>query len=194
MDSHHEIHFFVNGIRHSTDRHELPAEEILRIAGFSTDQYKLVRAEKPDTEVPPDALVHIHEGEKFLALKKQNEFTDITGMPDIERFVTERLGLKTEHVKGANGENVVIKDVVVPAGSLTGKRCDLALPHTSSVPFNPLPYFHTRPALVANGSANGTQTGQVSAEWQYWSRKWTSPPRTPEDVWAWVLTALTQAA
>jgi hypothetical protein len=187
----HEIHFFVNGVRHSTDRHELLAEEILRIAGFNSEHYKLVRTDKPDTEIAPGELVHLHDEEKFLALKKSNEFSDIGGMSDLEQYFSERLGFTTEHVSGTNGDNVVIKSVVVPGGILVGKTCDIAIASTKSVPFNPLPYFHTRPALVANG--NGTAAGQISSDWQYWSRKWDSPPRTPEEVWAWLLTALTQA-
>ncbi len=190
----HEIHFFINGIRHSTDHHELPAEEILRIGGFSSAEYKLVRVDKPDAELPPGTPVHIHEGEKFLALKKKNEFSDIGGMADIERFAAEKLGLTTKHVKGSNGENLILKNVVVPGGRLAGKSCDVAIAITNSVPFNPLPYFHTRPSLVDNGPANGTSAGKISPDWQYWSRRWSAPPRSPEDVWAWVLTALTQAA
>jgi hypothetical protein len=194
MHDHHAICFFVNGVEHSTDQHELLAEEILRIGGFKAEEYKLVTAEKPDSELVPGTLVHIHEGERFLALKKKNEFSDIGGMPEIERFVTENLGLAVDHVHGNNGENLVIKNVVVPGGPLAGKTCDVAILVTNSVPFNPMPYFHTRPALVDYGPVNGTQPGQISAEWQYWSRKWITPPHLPEDVWAWVLTALTQAA
>jgi hypothetical protein len=114
-------------------------------------------------------------------------------MTDLEIFAAKKLGLATEHVKGTNGDNLVIKTVSISGGRLTGRSCDIALAVTNSVPFNPLPYFHTRPARVENGKTNGTSAGQTSPDWQYWSRKWTSPPRSPEDVWAWVLTALTQA-
>lgn len=190
----HEISFFVNGVKHTTHEHELSAEQILQVAGFSADEYKLVTAKEPDKELQPGTLVEIENGEKFLALKKVNQFTDIAGMSDIERFVSERLGLKTEYLKGNNGDNLIIRDFVVPAGKLEGKQCDIALACTSSVPFIPHPYFHIRPALAGDGHANGTQGGKITSEWQYWSRKWPAPPKGPEDIWAWILTALTQAA
>jgi len=194
MHGHHLIHFFVNNVRHETERNELRGEEILQIGGFTSTEYKLVRKDQPDVEIPPDAEVHLHDGDHFLALKKQNPFSDLGGMADIGRFIADKLGLETEQVSGANGNNLVIKNAVVPSGRLAGRTCDVAIAVTNSQPFNPPPYFHTRPPLVDNGPANGTQAGQISPEWQYWSRKWTSPPRSPEDVWAWILTALTQAA
>jgi hypothetical protein len=190
----HEIHFFVNGVKHITHEHELLPEEILRIGGFTSSEYKLVKADAPSVELVPGVPVHMENGEKFLALKKANQFSDINGMSEIEQFVVEKLCLKSEHIQGSNGDNLVVKDFVVPAGSLAGKTCDIALACTSSAPFNPHPYFHIRPALVSNGPANGTQPGQITTDWQYWSRKWLTPPKSPEDVWAWVLTALTEAA
>ena len=189
-----EFHFFLNGVNHTSHHQEITPEEILRIGGFAPDEYKLVRVKKPDEELLPGVPVRIENGEKFLALKKSNPFSDITGMADIEQFIVERLALKVEYVKGGNGDNLVMKDFEIPAGSLAGKKCDLALPCTNSVPFNPHAYFHTRPALVPNDSVHGTQAGKVSPDWQYWSRQWSKPPRGPEEVWAWILTALTDAA
>lgn len=190
----HEFHIFINGVERTTHEHELLPEEILRIGGFTSSEYKLMKVNAPNVELVPGTSVQMEDGEKFLALKKSNPFSDINGIPEIEKFIIEKLGLKSEHIQGSNGENLVAKDFVVPAGCLAGKICDIAIACTNSAPFNPHPYFHVRPALVSNGSANGTQAGQITADWQYWSRRWVTPPKSPEEVWAWVLTALTEAA
>lgn len=189
----HEVHFFLNGVRHTTHEHQLPPEEILRIGGFSSEDYKLVTADKPNEELVPGVPVPIKDGEKFLALKKTNQFSDIATMRDIERFIVDSLELKTEYIKGGNGDNLAIKDFVIPSGTLAGTKCDIAIACTGSVPFNPHPYFHVRPELVPTGQS-GTQAGKITSEWQYWSRQWLKPPRAPEDMWAWVLTALIEAA
>ena len=76
---------------------------------------------------------------------KLPQFTDIAGTSEIEQFVSGRLGLKTEYVKGNNGDNLVIKEFVIPGGKLDGKKCDIALACTTSVPYIPHPYFHVRP-------------------------------------------------
>jgi hypothetical protein len=190
----HELHFFLNGVKHTTNEHQLVPEQILQIGGFTSEEYKLVKAHKPNEELVPGVPVEIENGEKFLALKKTNQFSDLKEMSEIEIFVTDKLGLKTENITGSNGVNLVIKDVLIPSGSLSGKLCDVAIAATNSIPFTPHSYFHIRPALVANGPANGTQAGQITPEWQYWSRKWPTPPKRPEDMWAWILTALIEAA
>lgn len=187
-----ETVYLVNGVRYRTTEHQMLPEDILRIAGYNQEDYVLVRAKNPDKPLPLGKPEHIENGESFLALKKTNPVSAISGMADIERFVVEKLDLKVEYVKGANGDNLVIHEVTVPGGALEGKKCDVALLCTSSVPFNPHPSFHTRPALVP-ASTNGTSAGQISPEWQYWSRKWLTAPLSPEHVWAWILTALTQA-
>ncbi len=111
---------------------------------------------------------------------------------DLEAFFAEKLGFKTGYVKGNNGDYLVVRDVVILAGPLAGKICDIALQCNASLPFMPHPAFHTKPALVAMGT-NGTQAGQITSEWQYWSRQWPKLPLSAEEVWSWILTALTQA-
>ena len=189
----HQIRYFVNNIQYKTHNHELSAEEILRAAGFASADYSLVLESNPSQPLLPDSMVRIHEGERFLALRKTNTVSEISGMKDIESFFSEKLGLRVDYQKGNNGENLVVHDVTILAGPLAGKTCDIALQCTDSNPFMPHPAFHTKPALAAVGT-NGTQGGQISPEWQYWSRQWPKPPQSADEVWSWVLTALTQAS
>jgi hypothetical protein len=188
----HQIHYYVNNIHYKTHDHELSAEMILRLAGFSSADYTLVQEANPSQPIPPESMVRIHEGEHFLALRKTNPVSEISGMKDIESFFTEKLGLSVDYLKGNNGDNLVVHNVAIPAGPLAGKVCDIALQCTDSNPFLPHPAFHTKPPLAATGT-NGTQAGQITPEWQYWSRQWPKPPLSADEVWAWVLTALTQA-
>lgn len=191
-DHGHQLRFYVNNIEHRTKDRSLSAEEILRKAGFATEDYTLVRETNPGEVIPPEKVVQIQEGERFLALRKTNTVSEISGMKDIEAFFSEKLGLKVDYLKGNNGDNLVVHDVPISAGALAGKTCDIALQCNQSVPFMPHPAFHTRPALDTAGT-NGTQAGHISPEWQYWSRQWPKPPLSAEEVWAWILTALTKA-
>jgi hypothetical protein len=188
----HKIRFFVNNIEYKTHNHELSAEAILRIAGFTSADYTLVLESNPSQPLPPEGMIHLHDGERFLALRKTNPVSEISGMKDIESFFAEKLGLKVDYLKGNNGDNLVAHDVTIPAGPFAGKVCDIALQCTDSIPFLPHPAFHTKPALAAAGT-NSTQAGQITGEWQYWSRRWPKPPVSADEVWAWVLTTLTQA-
>lgn len=192
-DHGHPLRFFINNIEHRTKDHSLSAEEILRIAGFTSEDYTLVLEANPGEAIPLDMIVELHEGERFLALRKTNTVSEISGMKDIEAFFSEKLGLRVDYLKGNNGDNLVIHDVTIPAGALTGKVCDIALQCTDSLPFMPRPAFHTKPPLAAAGT-NGTQAGQITPEWQYWSRQWPKAPLSADEIWAWVLTALTQAS
>jgi hypothetical protein len=186
------IRFFVNNIEHKTPEHELSAEAILRIAGFTSADYTLVQEANPSQALPPESMVQIHDGERFLALRKTNPVSEISGMKDIESFFSEKLGFRVDYLKGNNGDNLVVHDVTIPAGVFAGKICDIALQCNESIPFMPHPAFHTKPALAAV-STNGTQAGRITPEWQYWSRQWPKPPLSADEVWAWILTALTQA-
>jgi len=190
-DHGHQISFFVNNIKHKTKDHSLSAEAILRIAGFTSEDYTLVRETNPSEAIPPEGIVELHEGDRFLALRKTNTVSEISGMKDIESFFSEKLGLRVDYLKGNNGENLVVHDVAIPAGALAGKVCDIALQCTESVPFMPHPAFHTKPALVP--PQQGVQEGKITPDWQYWSRQWPKPPLSAEEVWSWILTALTQA-
>jgi len=191
-DHGHQISFFVNNIKHKTREKELSAEAILRLAGFESADYTLVRETAPSNPIPPESIVPIHEGERFLALRKTNTVSEISGMKDLESFFSEKLGLRVDYLKGNNGDNLVIHNFAIQAGPLAGKVCDIALQCTDSNPFMPHPAFHTKPALAAVGT-NGTQDGRIGSGWQYWSRQWPKAPLSADEVWAWVLTALTQA-
>jgi hypothetical protein len=188
----HAIHFVVNNITHETQNHTLRAEEILRIAGFTSADYTLVREAAPGEALPPESEVHLRDGERFLALRKTNTVSELGGIKDLEAFFSEKLGLRTDYVKGNNGDNLVVHDVEILVGPLAGRVCDIALQSNASTPFMPHPAFHTRPTLVAMGT-NGTQAGRITSDWQYWSRQWPKPPLSAEEVWSWILTALTQA-
>jgi hypothetical protein len=188
----HQIRFYVNNIEHRTKDRSLSAEEILRIAGFPSEDYTLVLETNPGEVIPLEKVVQLHDGERFLALRKTSTVSEISGMKEIEAFFSEKLALRVDYLKGNNGDNLVVHDVMIPAGVLAGKTCDIALKCNESRPFMPHPAFHTRPPLAIAGP-NGTQAGQISPEWQYWSRQWPKPPLSAEEVWAWILTALTKA-
>jgi hypothetical protein len=186
------ITILINGIAHQTREHTLTVSQVLALAGFTTEDYTLVRKEAPSVALPVDEVLHLKDGNEFLALRKTNPVSELSNMRDLELFFSERLGRMIEYVDGGNGKNLIIHDVLIPVGPLAGKVCDIGIQYTDSTPFNPFPAFHTRPALVAVNT-NSTQAGRISAEWQYWSRQWTKPPLSPDEVWAWILTALTQA-
>lgn len=188
----HTISISINGIAYKTQENKLTTAEILALAGFTPEDYTLVRKEKPSEALPLDQPIHLKDGDEFLALRKTNTVSEIGGMKDLESFFSERLGVAVDYLKGGNGENLIIHDVEIPAGPLVGKVCDIGIQCTVSSPFNPHPAFHTRPPLVPFGT-NATQAGKISVDWQYWSRQWPKPPLSAEEVWAWVLTALTKA-
>lgn len=77
-----------------------------------------------------------------------------------------------ERVTGADGASyTVVRDYRIPAGSLAGRVCDIALGRVATVPFVMPPVIHTRPALVPMDMGRyRTQQSPVGAEWQYWSR------------------------
>jgi hypothetical protein len=101
-----------------------------------------------------------------LLLNRQLSGSFLAEGRDLEVFFSERLGFTVDYVKGTNGDNLVVHDVVNPAGPLAGQVCDIALQSNGSIPFMPHPAFHTKPAVVAMGTTNGT-TRQITAEWQY---------------------------
>jgi hypothetical protein len=102
------------------------------------------------------------------------------------------LGFTVETAHDASGHPyIVIRDFTIPAGSLAGRTCDVALARCQSVPYVMAPAIHTRPALVPmdmNGPLR-TQASPLGDGWQYWSRRFDRPP-TPQRVWAHILTVL----
>jgi len=189
----HKISIRINGIEHRTSDHKQTVAQVLALGGFTVEDYTLVSKDEPSVPLPPEEILHLKDGDEFLALRKTNPVSEIGGMQDLERFFVEELGRRVEYLKGANGDNLIIHDVEIPAGPLAGKVCDIGIQCTDSRPFALFPAFHTRPQLVSMGQENATHPGKIAPEWQYWSRQWQKPPLSPGEVWAWVLTALTKA-
>lgn len=81
-----------------------------------------------------------------------------------------------------------VSNVEVPAGSLRGQRCDIAIQRINTVPYTVPAAIHTRPPLVpmSPGEPLGTQQSSLGPDWQYWSRRYDRPP-TAQGIWAHVL-------
>ena len=104
------------------------------------------------------------------------------------------LGYTVEAAQDAGGAPyIVVRNVTIPAGSLAGRVCDIALARCQTVPYVCPPALHTKPALVPMDTVGPlkTQASQLGADWQYWSRRFDRPP-TPQRIWTHVLTVLTE--
>ena len=86
---------------------------------------------------------------------------------------------------------IVVRDYELPNGALQGKRCDIAIQRTTTVPYVPPPAIHTRPRLVPMDMNEPlkTQESKIGPDWQYWSRIFDHRP-TPKILWAHILTVL----
>lgn len=108
---------------------------------------------------------------------------------DLEAHL-QAIGHTVETLNGADGNPyIVVRGYRIPAGSLTGKICDLAIQRTPSVPYVMPPAIHTRPALVEMSMTNHlrTQPSPIGSDWQYWSRTLRGQP-TPARVVAHIAT------
>lgn len=104
------------------------------------------------------------------------------------------LGYAVETTQDSNGAPyMVVRAVTIPAGSLTGRVCDIALALCQTVPYVCPPAIHTRPALVPMDTVGPlkTQASNLGTDWQYWSRRFDRSP-SPRRVWAHVLTVLSE--
>lgn len=80
------------------------------------------------------------------------------------------IGHTVERQTGGDGNAyIIVRDYIIPTGSLTGTVCDVAIQWTTTVPYVMPPAVHTRPALIPMGTRN-TQASGIGPEWQYWSR------------------------
>lgn len=110
---------------------------------------------------------------------------------DFEEYL-RGLGMTAEPMQGADGADyTVVRSVELPAGSLRGRVCDIAIKRETAVPYVPPPAVHTRPALVPmnTGEPLGTQPSGIGPDWQYWSRRFDRTP-TPQSLWIHILTVL----
>lgn len=94
----------------------------------------------------------------------------------------QALGWRIEQRTVGSQTFIVVHDYVIPAGTLTGRLCDIALERTTAVPYVAPPAIHTHPALVAmNVNAFHTHPSALGADWQYWSRLLRKQP-TPQNI------------
>ncbi len=113
---------------------------------------------------------------------------------DLESYLSASLRLTVERITGADGQSyTMVRDFVIPRGSLRDRRCDVALLRVETVPYNVPAAIHTRPALVpmSSGAPLATQASGIGPDWQYWSRRFDRQP-TPQAIWAHVVTVLTE--
>jgi hypothetical protein len=104
------------------------------------------------------------------------------------------LGLTVETVQDPSGHPyIVVRNFVIPCGSLAERSCDVALARCRTIPYVVPPAIHTRPALVRMdmGGPLKTQASALGPDWQYWSRRFDRVP-TPQAVWTHVLTIFSQ--
>jgi hypothetical protein len=107
---------------------------------------------------------------------------------DLEAHLTVS-GHQWEHLVAPDNQMyLIIKYIVVPGGSLDGKRCDVGVLRTTEDPWLPQAALHVRPPLVPMGQHN-TQASPLGADWQYWSRRFDRVP-SPRAFLAHVLTCL----
>lgn len=102
------------------------------------------------------------------------------------------LGLTVEVISGVDGQPYsVVRDVELPNGALSGRRCDIAIQRTATVPYLPPAAIHTRPHLVPMDPSEPLKTmgSGIGPDWQYWSRRYDHRP-TPRHLWAHILTVL----
>lgn len=110
---------------------------------------------------------------------------------DIESYLGQ-LGLTTEYIVGEDDKRyLVVTKYPLPAGSLAGRVCDIAIECVESVPYVPPAAIHTRPHLVPMVMRDPlkTQASGIGSEWQYWSRRYDHRP-TPMALWAHIVTVL----
>ena len=110
---------------------------------------------------------------------------------EFETHVREK-GYAVEVISGTDGNPYsVVRDVELPTGALSGRRCDIAIQRNTMVPYVPPPAIHTRPHLVPMVMEEPlkTQKSGIGPDWQYWSRRYDHRP-TPRNLWAHILTVL----
>ena len=110
---------------------------------------------------------------------------------DFEKYLRS-LDLCVEVLTGDDNQRyTVVRDYELSSGALQGKRCDIAIQRTESIPYVPPPAVHTRPQLVPMVMEEPLKTQQsgIGPDWQYWSRIFEHRP-TPRNLWAHILTVL----
>ena len=102
------------------------------------------------------------------------------------------LGWKLEQRVISPQTFIIIRDYVVPAGSLVGRICDIAIERTSAVPYVAPAAIHTRPALVPMDTGSlRTMQSPLGPDWQYWSRLVRGQP-TPQRMVAHIATIFSE--
>ena len=110
---------------------------------------------------------------------------------DFDAYV-RGLGLTVEVMTGDDRQQYsVARDFELPTGALRGRRCDIAILRSATVPYVPPAAIHTRPHLVPMDGSKPLKTmaSGIGADWQYWSRRYDHRP-TPKGLWAHILTVL----
>lgn len=100
------------------------------------------------------------------------------------------LGWKIEYSQVGTQRFIIVRDYVIPTGTLAGTSCDVAIERTTTIPYVSPPAIHTRPALIPLGTCN-TMQSILGPEWQYWSRVVRVPP-TPQKIVAHIATIFSE--
>jgi hypothetical protein len=104
----------------------------------------------------------------------------------------QALGWKIERRSVGSQTFIIVHDYVIPAGSLSGRSCDIAIERTTTVPYVAPAGIHTRPALVPmDVGAFHTHPSPLGPDWQYWSRTVRGQP-IPRGIVAHIATILSE--
>src|SRR5689334_3455434 len=98
---------------------------------------------------------------------------------DFERHLAQN-SFTSAPLRGNDGADYIcLKGMVIPAGPLSGRTCDVAILKMPGAPWTPQTAVHVRPALVRMGDQN-SQASAIGPEWQYLSRRFDKVP-TPRN-------------
>lgn len=106
---------------------------------------------------------------------------------DFEAYL--RAGLfQCESAAGKGTDFIIIKGVLVTAGSRAGTTYDVGIIRAPGNPWVPHSSVHVRPHIVPMGQKN-SQASALGDEWQYLSRRFDKLP-TPRNFLTHILTVL----
>lgn len=189
--------YTVNDEPQTTTEHELTASAILTLAGFDPTTHYLILLkghERDSFQGNPDAVIHMHEHMKFLAISTEptpvSLGSSMTGIGFAAQLA--ELGYRVED----RGDGKVCFPYTIPVGKYAGKEVMLGFVVPLDFPLTPPggPHFapHLLPISQTSGvhPSAGIHPSPFGEGWQYWSRPlqhWNSTKKTVSVVMAHVL-------
>ncbi len=186
-DSHHEIHFSVDGESYETKDREMTPDEIIREYGGKdpTSNY-LVQIEgghKISYKDKGSESIKLHNGMQFQIISTgPTPVSDGPIRTGIELFISELRDLGYSPVPLPGKSDHVVIDYEVQTGCFAGKKVRQGFIIPADFPMTPPSGPHVSPHIHPIKSEGGHPTGAVhrshsqpfeagaGGEWQYWSR------------------------